>query len=109
MGLFSKECIYVDVCFLHDQHPYTYRTNDSSIMINTVEMVPAGNEIKPAIVAGVKVYKKKDIPIPPEKLNKIIGRADRTNQKLFKGVDMRMSILSIVLRKFKSGYRPLDC
>ena len=90
MGLFSKKYIYVDVCFLHGKHPYTYRTNDSSIAINTVVMVPAGNEIKPAIVTGVKVYKEKDVPIPPEKLKEIIGKADRANRKLFDGVDMRM-------------------
>lgn len=46
MGLFSKKYIYVDVCFLHGQHPYTYRTNDSSIAINTVVMVPAGTEMR---------------------------------------------------------------
>lgn len=90
MGLFSKKYIYVDVCFLQGQHPYTYRTTDSSIKINDVVMVPAGNEIKPAIVSGVKVYKDKDVPIPPEKLKEIIGRADCANQKLFKDVDMRM-------------------
>ncbi len=90
MGLFSKKYIYVDVCFLHGQHPYTYRTNDSSIAINTVVMVPAGNEIKPAIVTGIRVYKEKDVPIPPEKLKEIIGKADRANRKLFDGVDMRM-------------------
>ena len=90
MGLFSKKYIYVDVCFLHGSHPYTYRTNDSSIVINTVVMVPAGNEIKPAIVTGVKVYKEKDVPIPPEKLKEIIGKADKANRKLFEGIDMRM-------------------
>lgn len=90
MDLFSKKYIYVDVCFLHGQHPYTYRTNDSSIAINTVVMVPAGNEIKPAIVTGVRVYKEKDVPMPPEKLKEIIGKADRANRKLFDGVDMRM-------------------
>ena len=52
MGLFGKKYIYVDVCFLHGQHPYTYRTNDSTIANNTVVMVPAGDEIKPAIVTN---------------------------------------------------------
>jgi len=80
----------VDVCFLHGKHLYTYLTKDSSITINTVVMIPAGNEIKPAIVAGVKVYKEKDVPIPPEKLKEIIGKADKANRKLFDGVDMRM-------------------
>ena len=87
MGLFSKKYIYVDVNFLHGQHPYTYRTNDTSITVNTVVMVPAGNEIKPAIVSGVKTYKEKDVPIPPEKLKEIIGKADRATQKLFKAAE----------------------
>ena len=89
LSLLSKKYIYADVCFLHGKHPYTYRTNDSSISINTVVMVPAGNEIKPAIVCKVRKYKEKDVPIPPDQLKEIIGKADRANRKLFKGVDMR--------------------
>ena len=103
MGLFSKKYIYVDVCFLHGKHPYTYRTNDSSIAINTVVMVPAGNEIKPAIVTGVKAYKEKDVPIPPEKLKEIVGKADRANRKLFEGIDMPMDI-SIKTVQTTSGH-----
>lgn len=64
MGFFSEKYIYVDVCFLNSQHPYTYRTNDSSITINTVVMVPAGDEVKPAIVAKVRTYKEKDVLVP---------------------------------------------
>lgn len=105
MGLFSKKYIYVDVCFLHGKHPYTYRTNDSSIAINTVVMVPAGNEIKPAIVTGVKAYKEKDVPIPPEKLKEIVGKADRANRKLFEGIDMRMPMdISIKTVQTTSGH-----
>lgn len=90
MALFSKKYIYVDVCFLGSSRTYTYRTNDSSIAINTVVMVPARDEIKPAIVSKVRHYKEKDVPIPPEQLKEVIGRADRATQKLFKGVDMRI-------------------
>ena len=105
MGLFSKKYIYLDVCFLHGKHPYTYRTNDSSIAINTVVMVPAGNEIKPAIVTGVKAYKEKDVPIPPEKLKEIVGKADRANRKLFEGIDMRMPMdISIKTVQTTSGH-----
>ena len=92
MGLFNKTYIYVDVCFLHGKHPYTYRTGDRSIAINDVVMVPAGEEIKPAIVTGVKTYKEKDVPVPPEQIKEIIGKADRANRKLFKGIDMRMPL-----------------
>ena len=91
MGVFSKKYIYVDVCFLQGKHPYTYRTNDSSIRINDVVMVPAGDEVKPAIVSCVKIYKEKDVPVPPDRLKEIIGKADRENKKLFKGMDMRMT------------------
>lgn len=105
MSLFNKKYIYVVVCFQHGQHPYTYRTNDSSIKINDVVMVPAGNEIKPAIVAKVKAYKEKDVPIPPGKLKEIIGRVDRANQKLFKEVDMRMPMdISVKTVRTTNGY-----
>ena len=90
VGLFSKKYIYVDVCFQQGKHPYTYRTNDSSITINTVVMVPVGNEIKPAIVSRVRVYKEKDVPVPPDQIKEIVGKADRVNRKLFQGVDMRV-------------------
>lgn len=92
MGIFGKKYIYVDVCFLHGKYPYTYRTNDTTININTVVMVPAGSEIKPAIVTGVKTYKEKEVPIPPGQLKEIIGKADRANRKLFDGIDMRMPL-----------------
>jgi hypothetical protein len=104
MGLFSKKYIYVDVCFLSGKHPYTYRTKDSSITINTVVMVPAGDEIKPAIVTRVKVYKEKNVPVPPDQLKGIIGKADRANRKLFKGVDMRMPLdISVKTVKTTNG------
>ena len=105
MGIFGKKYIYVDVCFLHGKHPYTYRTNDSSITINTVVMVPAGDEIKPAIVTGVKTYKEKDVPISPEQLKEIIGKADRENRKLFKGIDMRMPLdISVKTMQTTNGH-----
>lgn len=89
MALFSKKYIYVDVCFLGGTRTYTYRTNDSNIAINTVVMVPARDEIKPAIVAKVCRYKEKDVPVPPDQIKEVIGKADRATQKLFKGIDMR--------------------
>lgn len=92
MGIFSKKYIYVDVCFLHGKHPYTYRTNDTTINVNSVVMVPAGSEIKPAIVTGVRTYKEKDVPVPPDQIKEIICKADRANRKLFDGIDMRMSL-----------------
>jgi len=105
MGFFSEKYIYVDVCFLNSQHPYTYRTNDSSITINTVVMVPAGDEVKPAIVAKVRTYKEKDVLVPPEKIKEITGRADRAGQKLFKGVDMRTQMdISVKTVQTTNGY-----
>ena len=92
MRLFEKKYIYVQVCFLHGKHPYTYRTSDRSIAVNTVVMVPAGEEIKPAIVTSVRVYKESEVPYPLDKTKIIIGKADRANRKLFKGVDMRMPL-----------------
>ena len=45
----------------------------------TVVMVPTGNEIKPAIVTGVKAYKKKDVPILSEKMKEVVGKIHRAN------------------------------
>ena len=97
--------IYVSVCFLRGSHPYTYRTTDRSIRVNDVVMVPAGDEVKPAIVTGVKVYKKNDaLPYPLEKTKMILGRADRKTKKLFKGIDMRMPVdISVTTMKTYSG------
>lgn len=92
MGIFSRKYIYVEVCFLHGSRPYSYRTSDRSIKVNDVVMVPAGDETKPAIVASVRTYAEKDVPYPLNLTKEIIGKADRANRKLFKGIDMRMSL-----------------
>lgn len=105
MGLFQKKYIYFQVCFPHGKHPYTYRTTDKSITINTVVMVPVGDEIKPAIVTEVKVYKEKDVPYPLEKTKLVVGKADPKSRELFKGVDMRMPIdISVKCVKIPGGY-----
>ena len=105
MGIFSKKYIYVEVCFLHGKHPYTYRTNDTTINVNSVVMVPAGSEVKPAIVTGVKTYKEKDVPVPPDQIKEIIGKADRANRKLFAGIDMRMPLdISVKNVRTTNGY-----
>ena len=92
MGLFgSKKYIYLSVCFQGGGKTYAYRTEDRSIKVNDVVMVPVPNEPdKPAIVAGVTICTEKDAPYPPDKTKMITGRADRKNRKLFAGVDMRM-------------------
>jgi hypothetical protein len=67
-------------------------------------MVPAGDEIKPAIVTGVKIYKEKDVPLPPDRVKEIIGKADRANRKLFNGVDMRIPLdISVKTVKTTNG------
>ena len=92
MGLFgSKKYIYLSVCFQGGGKTYAYRTEDRSIKVNDVVMVPVPNEPdKPAIVAGVTICTEKDAPYPPDKTKMITGRTDRKNRKLFAGVDMRM-------------------
>ena len=86
-----KKYIYVSVCFQNSSRPYAYRTEDKSIKINDVVMVPVpGEEAKPAIVTKVQTCTEKDAPYPPDKTKMIIGRADRKTRKLFDGVDMRM-------------------
>ena len=41
-------------------------------------------------VSCVKIYKEKDVPVSPDRVKEIIGKADRKNRKLFKDMDMRM-------------------
>lgn len=63
MDIFRKY-IYVEVCFLHGNRPYSYRTSDRIIKVSDVVMVPAGDVIKPAIVASVRTYVEKDVLYP---------------------------------------------
>ncbi len=90
MVLFQKTYIYVFVCFPNGKQPYAYRTADRSITVNTVVMVPVGNEVRPAIVTGVREYKEKDVPYPLEMTKPILGRVDRKASRGFRGIDMRM-------------------
>ena len=100
-----KKYIYLSVCFQNSRRTYAYRTNDKSIKINDVVMVPVPDgETKPAIVAAVTVCTEKDAPWPPDKTKLIIGRADRKAQKLFKGEDMRIPMdISVIRIKNKKG------
>ena len=100
-----KKYIYLSVCFQGSRKPYAYRTDDKSIKVNDVVMVPVPDgEAKPAIVADVKISTAKDAPWPPDQTKMIIGRADRKNRKLFAGVDMRMPIdISVMRRKTRKG------
>lgn len=103
--LFPKKYIYLSVCFQNSRRPYSYRTEDRSIRINDVVMVPVPDgDPKPAIVAAVTVCTEKDAPWPPDQTKMIIGRADRKNRKLFKGVDMRTPVdISVIRIKNKKG------
>ena len=92
MGLFgTKKYIYLSVCFKDSGKSYSYRTEDKSIKVNDVVMVPGPNEHdKPAIVARVDVCTETEAPYPPNETKLITGRADRKNRKLFAGIDMRI-------------------
>ena len=91
MGLFTKKYTYVSVCFQNSNRTYAYRTEDKSIKINDVVMVPVRDgEVKPTIVTKVQICTKKDAPYPPDKTKMIVGRADYETSKCFDGVDMRM-------------------
>ena len=106
MGLFGpKKYIYLSVCFQSGGKAYCYRTEDRSIKVNDVVMVPVpGEPDKPAIVAGVDIVTEKDAPYPPDKIKMITGRADRKNRKVFDGVDMRMPVdIARIRVKTKKG------
>lgn len=99
--MFGKKYTYVSVCFLGGKHPYSYRTGDSSIRINSIVIVPTPEGDKAAIVTAVGKYKEKDVPYPLEKTKFIIRKANRTERKPFKGIDMRMP-LDISTKKVKT-------
>lgn len=100
--MFGKKYIYVGVCFLGGKHPYSYRTDDSSIRINSIVIVPTPEGEKAAIVASVGRYKEKDVPYPLDKTEFIIRKANRSERKPFKGVDMRTP-LDISVKKVKTA------
>lgn len=99
--MFGKKYIYVSVCFLGGKHPYSYRTEDSSIRINSVVIVPTPEGEKTAIVTAVGRYKEKDVPYPLDQTKYVIRKANRAERKPFKGVDMRMP-LDISTKKVKT-------
>lgn len=90
--MFGKKYIYVSVCFLGGKHPYSYRTDDSSIRINSVVIVPTPEGEKPAIVTAVGKYEEKGVPYPLDKTKYVIRKANRSEKKPFKGIDMRMPL-----------------
>lgn len=99
--MFEKKYIYVSVCFPSGKHPYAYRTEDSSIRINNVVIVPTPEGEKAAIVTSVGRYKEKNVPYPLDKTKFIIRKANRSERQPFKGVDMRMP-LDISTKKVKT-------
>lgn len=87
----SGKYLYAAVVYLNGHKFYTYRTDDRTLKINDVVMVPVANqEPQPAIVAWVREFTEEDAPYPPEKTKWIIGRADRETVRLFAGMDLRM-------------------
>lgn len=99
--MFEKKYTYVSVCFLGGKHPYSYRTDDNSIRINSVVIVPTPEGEKAAIVTAVGRYKEKNVPYPLDKTKSVIRKANRSERKPFKGVDMRMP-LDISTKKVKT-------
>ena len=83
---------YVSVWFGSGRRLYTYKTKDRSITVNTVVVVPVGenNEVKPAIVGGV--YLLSPTFYPKDRMKTVIGKADARTGKAFEGVDMRRLI-----------------
>lgn len=89
----EKKYIYVAVCFKRGNHPYSYLTKDSTIKINDVVIVPTAEGEKAAIVTGVDVYKKSEVPYPVEKTKHIIRKATKIESADFAGADMRIPIV----------------
>ena len=105
MGLFGFKYYYVDVYFENGKRAYTYKTWDGTIKVNDIVMVPARDEVKPAIVSRVRAYGRKDAPYPPEEIKNVIGRAGLKYRRLFRGVDMRVPFdISVKKVKTSSGH-----
>ena len=83
---------YVSVHFLHGQHAYTYATQNQSINVNDVVMVPVGEngDLKPAIVSGVHTKPPSDFPV--DRIKWIVGMAGPADRALFTGIDMRVPL-----------------
>jgi len=83
---------YVSVHFLHGQHAYTYATQNQSITVNDVVMVPVGEngDLKPAIVSGVHTKPPSDFPV--DRIKWIAGMAGPADRALFTGIDMRVPL-----------------
>ena len=95
---------YVYVHFLHGSHAYTYRTQDRSINVNDIVLVPVGpnDELKQAIVAGVHTEPPSDFPV--EKIKWIAGMAGPADRAQFLGIDMRVPLdISVKPQKGPTG------
>lgn len=97
---------YVSVCFRPGSQSYSYRTNDSSIKVGDMVVVPAGNEEKVGSVTAVMKYKKSTAPYPVEKTKLVIRKATRAEVEKNPDLDMRVPMdISTTSIKSESGYR----
>ncbi len=97
---------YVSVCFRPGAQSYSYRTNDSSIKVGDMVVVPAGNEEKVGSVTAVQKYKKSNVPYPVEKTKTVIRKANKADMEKNPDLDMRVPMdISTTSIKTESGYK----
>lgn len=97
---------YVFVCFRPGAQSYSYRTNDSSIKVGDLVIVPAGNEEKIGYVTSVQKYKRSDVPYPVEKTKLVIRKATKADRDKNPELDMRVPVdISTTSIKTDTGYK----
>ena len=67
---------YCSVVFGDDFHPYHYRTEDTSLKIGDIVLVPAGKENEECIatVVSVEEHTRLTVPFPLDKTKFIIAK-----------------------------------
>ena len=77
-GVRDGEYIFCSVAFSDYGKDYYYLTDDDSLEVGDRVIVPAGpkNEEKEVFITGISYYTEGNVPLPLDKVKKIIRRAD---------------------------------
>lgn len=97
---------YVTVSFKPGGQAYSYRTNEASIKVGDMVVVPAGSAEKAGTVTSVKKYKKADVPYPVDKTKSVIRKATPEDMERNPGLDMRIPMdISTTSFRTETGYK----
>ena len=98
--------IYVSVCFSPEAKSYFYRTNDSSLQVGDLVIVPTENEEIVGAITAVNKYKKRSVPYPIDKTKLVIRKATKDDIEKNPALDMRVPMdISATSIKTEGGYK----